>query len=221
MHDFQDLNAVINYVKEAIVIDLMDHVMAIDEDPYLIALNEPPEGIYLAGSIEPIIEKGKMYYPKALYPNPRSKITDFSKIRDLKDDVVNADGEIVLRYKDYVTKPRFFKTEPTVPSVALRAAVSVVEQYLISAASHSKRSHPRYRLEYLVKPEFQNLVIEDKYILAFKNLLEKVKTFVGEDTWHMYFTKVKGTSLIIEKGIDFRIYRYYEDEFKALELAEE
>ena len=35
MADFKNLSEVLNYVKEATVIDLMSHVMSLDDEPFL------------------------------------------------------------------------------------------------------------------------------------------------------------------------------------------
>lgn len=221
MQDFKSMTDVLLYVKGALVIDLMPHVMAVDEDPFLKALVKPPEGLYLVGSIEPLVEKGKAYYPRSQFPTAAQPIQDLHTLSSLKDDIVNTNGDIVLTLRDLITKSKFIKKEPTVPVTALKAAVSVVEQYLTSVSRNSKRSHPRYRLEFLVKETYHDLIIDDEYMKVFKKLLNEVSDFVADDTFNMYYTKIKGTSLIIEKGIDFRIHCYYEDLFKSQETPEE
>lgn len=221
MADFKNLSEVLNYVKEATVIDLMSHVMSLDDEPFLKALVEPTEGLYLIGSIEPFIDKSKVYYPKAFHGDPAMQIKDFSKLAALKDDIVNANFETVITYRDLVLKSKYIKKEPTVPVTALKVAISIVEQYLTSISRFSKRKHPKYRLEYLIKQEYQYLVITDEYMHAFENLLDQVMAFVGDDHWNIYFTKIKGTNLIIEKAIDYRIFTFYQNHFASQEAEDE
>lgn len=220
MSDFKSMTEVYNHVEEALVIDLMEHVTTMEEK-YQQALIEPPKGIYIAGAIEPLLQEGRSYYPRALYPNPRGKLKTLNDIASHSDDIVNEAGDIVLSFKDIVHKRKFITNEPTIPATALKVAVSIVEQYIISSCCHSKRSHPTYRLEYLVRPEYQDMIINDEYIQQFYRLRDKVMDFIRDDRWNVYFTRIKGTSLIIEKGLDFRVCCYYEHLFKSQESTED
>lgn len=213
MIDFKNMAEVLSHVEEVLVIDLMEHVTSMDEQ-YIKALIEPIKGIYVIGHVEPLLNDGKLYYPKALYPNPKSRIKSLDNLASINDDIVNEQGEVVITLKDLVLKGKFLKREPTVPVTAVKAAISVIEQYLISSSWYTKRSHPQYRLEYLVKPECQVMVVNDEYLDVFQRLRRLVMNFVGDDQWNIYFTKIKGTNFIIEKAIDYRIYCYYENLFK-------
>lgn len=213
-HEPKNMNELLTYVEEVAVIDLLTHAMSLDEG-MRDALNEPPEGLYLVGSIEPIMAVGRAYFPRSQWNNPKAIIRDFSKITDIKEEIINSNMETVLTVRDLVTKSRFFRNEPTIPVMAMKAGIGIVEQYLSSICRHSRRTHPTYRLEYLVKNEHRNLVDSDEYMHSFEKLLDQVMEFVGDDNWCYYFTKIKGSSLIIEKGIDHRIFKFYENLFKA------
>lgn len=212
----RNLQDLVEYVEEVVVIDLLSHAMSLDE-VLRDALNEPTEGLYLVGSIEPIMVTGNIYYPKSQYYKPEGVINDFNKVKTIKEEIVNSKMETVLSVKDLATKSKFFRMEPTVPVMAMKAAIGIVEQYLTSVCRHSRRTHPTYRLEYLVKQENRSLVDNDEYARAFKKLLDQVMDFIKEDNWALYFTRVKGSSLVIEKGVDYRIFTYYENIFKTQE----
>jgi hypothetical protein len=220
MQDFKNLTEVIGHIEKVIVIDLMDHITNLDESHFQ-AFIEPLAGVYVVGNIEPLLEEGKTYFPKAQYPNPRSRLKTVADILSHKDDIVDANGDTVVTFRDLVLKNKFFKPEPSVPSIALKAAIGIVEQYITSVSRHSKRNHPRYRIDYLVKMQHQDLVVTDEFMHAFEKLLDQVMDFIGDDHWNFYFTRIKGTSLIIEKAIDYRIYCYYENLFKSQEPVEE
>lgn len=213
MHDFKDMSQVLNHVEEVLVIDLMEHVTSMEEK-YIDALIDAPKGLYIVGNIEPLLLDSNTYYPKSLYPNPKRRIAGLTDLVSYSDDIVNAQGETVVTLKDLILKAKFLKQEPTVPVIAIKAAISVVEQYLTSSSWYTKRSHPQHRLEFLVRSEFQDMVVNDEYFDVFQRLRKQVMSFVGDDQWNIYFTKVKGTNLIVEKSIDYRIYCYYENIFK-------
>lgn len=220
MSDFNSMTEVYNHVEEALVIDLMEHVTSMEE-PYQRALLDAPSGVYITGAIEPIMSADRKYYPRSLYGNPDSVIKDLKDIWKIKDDIVNEAGDTILSFKDMVHKKKFINFEPTIPATALKVAVGIVEQYIISSCCHSKRNHPTYRLEYLVRPEFQGLIINDEYIQQFARLRDCVMDFIRDNRWHVYFTRIKGTSLIIERGLDYRVCCYYEHLFKSQESTED
>lgn len=219
MSDFKNITEVLNYAQSTLVVSLLEHVIELDEK-YQEALIPPPEGIYLLGAIQPVLEIGKTYYPKSKYLQPEHLFhatTDIDALLTLKDDIVNQNGDLVIRFRDLVTSRRYFKPSPTLPVIALKAAIGVVEQYLVSVSRHSRRTHPAYRIENLVLPGNDNLVDSDDYMHGFERLLDIVTSFVNGDHWNLYHTKIKGTNLIIEKGIDYRILRYYEELFKEVD----
>lgn len=220
MSDFKNMTEVYNHVEQATVIDLMEHVTAMDT-AYQEALIEPPAGIYITGAIEPILLGDRKYFARSGYQNSKGAGIDLRNLFDIKDDILNENGDLVLSFKDIVHKKRFINFAPTIPVTALKVAVGIVEQYLISSCHHSKRSHPTYRLEYLVKPEFQHLVINDDYIEQFARLRDRVMEFIRDDRWQVYYTRLRGTSLIIEKGLDYRVCCYYEHLFKSQEPVED
>jgi hypothetical protein len=217
--DFKNITEVLNHVEGSLVISLLDHVMGL-EDKYQDALISPPEGIYLITDIQPIMEIGKTYYPKSRYPQPEALFhatTDIDTLLSLRDDIVDHNGDMVIRHRDLVSRRRYFKTEPTLPVIALKAAIGIVEQYLVSVSRHSRRTHPRYRIDNLVLPGNEHLIECDEFMHAFDRLLDIVTRFVDGDHWNLYHTRIKGSNLIVEKGIDYRILCYYENVFKETE----
>lgn len=220
MSDFKNMTEVYNHVEQALVIDLMEHVTTMDMT-YQEALVDPPAGIYITGSIEPILLQDRKYFVRSAYQDPKVPGINLKDIFDIKGDIVNEGGDVVLSFKDILQKKKFINFEPTVPVTALKVAVGIVEQYIISSCHHSKRSHPTYRLEYLVKPQYQDMVINDEYIQQFARLRDRVMDFIRDDRWQVYYTRLRGTSLIIEKGLDYRVCCYYEHLFKSQEPVED
>lgn len=210
MHDdFKSITEVLNHNKEVTVIDILSHVMSLDEDPYLKALVPPAEGIYLLGSIDPILYKDRMYYEMKT-----GKSIEFAKILKINDDIVDETGRIIVSLKDLKTKARFFKHEPSVPSVGIKIAIAVVTRYLGTLCRHTRHVHDRIRIDKYVRPEYQEMVDKEEFVHGFERLLDLVTDFVGRDTWNIYFYKLRGTSLVIEKSVDWRVYRYYETRFE-------
>lgn len=219
MSDFRNMTEVLNHVEKTIVIDLIPHVVALDSDPRLIeALYEPDQGIYLIGSVEPLVRLTGTYFTRREWESTRRPIQQKDTVEDLlalQDDILDYKGDILITLKDLTLKRRFFKNQPTVPSIGIKAAICVIEQYLVSVSRHSNRFHPCYRLEKLVDPSKGSKLIEtDEYMHGFERLLDIVTEFVNGNHWNLYFTHLRGTSLVIQQGIDYRIFKYYQDQFK-------
>lgn len=220
MHDPKTLSEVLEQTKEVMVIDLLDHVTSIEEQ-YLNALVEPTEGIYVTGSIEPLFKPDQTYCMKAITTPGDLTIIPYNTILASKYDVLDKNGNLVISAKDLFLKKKFLSNKPSVPAVAIKAALAVVDDYITSVCRKANRNRC-YNLYSLVKHEYHSsMVSKDEFMHVFERLLDQVMKFIGNDTWNIYFVKIKGTSLIIEKSVDWRVYRYYEDLFKAEENDEE
>ncbi len=233
MHDFKNMSEVQGYNEETLVLDLLQHAMALEDEPYAKALVAPEKGLYLLGSIDPILrDSEKYYYQSQMVADPTKgngvisfeaslPIKDLGKIAKFADDVFDSRGKLVLTAKDIKAKGKFFRTEPTVPSTAIKMAITIVQRYLYILCRHTDHSHTSYRMEALVKEEYGYLIDTDKYMVGFERLLDQVMNFVGKDTWNIYYCSIKGTSLIINKSLDWRIVRYYEMTLSNQENEEE
>lgn len=232
MLDFKNMAEVAGYNEETLVLDLLQHAMALDDEPYVKALVPADKGLYLLGSVEPLLrDSEKYYYQSQMSPDPLKPgiynfdnalpIKDLGKVSKYPDDVVDVHGKVVLTARDIRSKGKYFRTEPTVPSTAIKMAITVVQRYLGTLCRHTSHIHTNYRMETLVKEEYSYLIDNDEYMHAFERLLDQVMHFVGKDTWNIYFCSIKGNSLIINKSLDWRIYRYYELTLTEQEQEEE
>lgn len=234
--------------KETLVLDILDFAMMLPEDPLLKALKEPPEGIYLTSSVDPICYKDEVYYKRSLFQKGIKEPLTLRQILSSNEDVVNAAGEIVLSIHTLITHKRFFKLEPTLPSIAIKAGIAVVLAYLDNLCPYTHVNRIGYRLENLVKDEYQEIFLDhhlsqlspsqyrdpaqriefarkfnlwDEYALGFETLLDKVMTFAGHDNWHIYFYTVKGGTLVIEKTCDYRVYSWHKMQLEKEEADRE
>lgn len=203
-----DLNKLLMQNKEVFAIDVLPHVQRLSEE-YTEALLPPPPGIYVTGSIEPLFSDAEKYYERSQLGMEGYHLKSIEEILHAKEDIVNSHGEMVLALRDIRTKGRYLKDHPTIPAVGVKAAVSVVLGYLNSLNKNTNINLSNFKLEYLVKPEYIRLVTREDFSVAFESLLDAVMEFINGDTWHIYFYSLKGTTLVIEKTIDWRIYQYY------------
>lgn len=232
MLDYKNIEELIKENKQVIVIDLLDQVLGIEEVPYLTALLDPEPGLYVVGDIEPILKKSENYYLRSklvvapyngtamagmVFYDQSPKVEDYAAIAQIKDDIVDENGRVVISHKDLRTKGKYFRQEPTLPAVAIKMAIVLVQNYLNSLCRDTHVRFVSYSVESLVKKEHMEMALSDEFIAAYSTLINKVMDFVDKDNWHIYYLKVKGTALIIEKTVDHRVLFYYEHMFAKQE----
>jgi len=209
MTDIISLSELLRTNKEVIAIDILEVVLNSDISRYSDTLVSPDKGIYLVGSLEPILRLGTVYYPETKYLMSGHEITTFANIFQLNEAIVDAGGKVIIGKNDLKTKQKYFKSKPTIPVIPIKVAIAVVIKYLNTLSSYTHVSNFNYKLEEFIKPEYRELLYTDEFSTIFEKLLDQVMVFVNKDNWHIYFYKVKGTTLLIEKTIDFRIYEWY------------
>jgi hypothetical protein len=218
MQDFKTLAEVYRHVDEVLVIDLLSHAYSLS-DELLDSLIEPPAGLYLPGNTEPLFVSGKKYYRRnELNKHGRNSVSynvfDSKTLLKAKDDIVDENGKLVMKWENVLTISRFLKSEPSIPVTAVRMAASMVQRYLHTLCRRVNHPATNTRIESLVKREEQDRIDRDEYMIAFDHLTNEVANFVNKDHWCVYFHILKGTTMIVEKGLDWRIIQYYENQFR-------
>lgn len=163
--------------------------------------------------------KGSFFDATGALPLP------LSTLPKIVDDIYDKDFNLVMSARDMSKFGRHLKPEPAIPSMAVRMAVGIVQTTVHNVCRHSTPCFNAHRPERLVKPEFfqeeDSESVLDVFEDAFEKLLIQVHQFIGDDHWNFYTYRLRGPVLIIQKGIDWRIFRYYEDLFEKQEKAAE
>lgn len=221
MQDFKNISEVYRHVDEVLVIDLLSHAYSLS-DELAQTLIEPPQGLYLPGNAEPLFAKSKKYYRKSEFGKGGKPydVFDAKTLLKAKDDIVDSDGKGIMRWENVLTISRFLTPEPSIPVTAVRMAASIVQRYLHTLCRRVNHPSTITRIENLVKREDQYRIDHDEYTIAFDHLTSEIARFVGKDHWCVYFHVLKGTSMIVEKGLDWRIIKYYENEFRQADELE-
>lgn len=204
--------------SDILVLNMLEHVGHILE-PYASKYLEPyVSGLYLKGNINPLLVEGITYYKDFVSDSQakRDKLSfngipfnSLAEIMQCNKDVYDSRGNIVITAKDLFFNKRFIDIKPSIPVQIIKVAIAVVLEYLNSLNKHTNVNSINYNLNRLVKSKHRDLIVKEYYQTEFINLIDKVAEFVGADSWHIYFYKINGTSLVISKTIDFRIYDWY------------
>lgn len=200
---------------EILVLDLMEYITHINKDPYFEALVEPVKGVYLPGCLDPVMSLDNPCYPASKIGIPQFAMIDISSMLACGEDVVNSKGTLLGDVRKIRRIVKYMTDQPSLPVVMLKVMMGVLTNYLSNLCARTRHNINVSKYYRYIKPEYEYLIIEESYETAMDGMILDINKFVGKDTHHIYFTRLKGTSVIIEKTIDYRIYEWYQ--YKAKE----
>jgi hypothetical protein len=223
MNQYTNIAELQSEVSDRIFIDLTPHVLRLPAE-LLFALREPIPGVYLPSCYDPLFRTDSRYFISSPVKSRSVRIEVEDVIADLKRKATLPPGhfysfehKFILDRMKYQRLRPAFTLAPTLNVAAYEAAIAVVLDYLNHLNPNTHVSLQHYQLENLVREECYDLITRERFHIAFSNLETQVRGFVGKQTWCFYYYKVLGSTLLIERGIDYRIMQF---ELKALERRE-
>lgn len=209
--EIKNPNHLLNKVSGVLVIDLLTYASRITDDEILNSFIDPPKGLYQKGVLKPILDSKELYFLESNFKKGKF-IKDFNLVINSNENILDIKGNIVLYAEVIKKKKKVLTTESTMPIIAIEIAFVLVSNYLDVLCPYA-RIVKKNRIENLIRPECCDLIYDDIIDLEYQDLIEEVFEFVNGDTWHIYFIRQIGTSIVIEKTIDWRIYKYHKDEY--------
>lgn len=215
-------NSLSDLLRETVgygVFDLVPYVAQLDSS-LLDTLNEPVGGLYLPGNVEPLFMEGETYwvakrheriavsYDVILKDTLASKTPSQERILP-PGELQNKDGEPVIKRLLYERIKHRLGVYPSVSIRGCEVAIAVVIDYLNTLCPYVNVPHRHYQLPALIKAAHHSLLEKQTFETALDDLVLDVIKFVGKDTWNIYQYKVSGTTLVLEKGLDFRIVDWH------------
>lgn len=225
MSDFTNYTDALTHRVDALTLDVVSDSLMLEE-PFLKKLVDAEEGLYIPGTLHPVFYKKKRYYRArdiVFTPGPGAKsfkIENAKSIEDLNtlkkdfDDIYDDTMTLVIDSNKLRRIAKFLSDKPSVPVVPVRLAIGAISKK-ISQYSRSHVTTPRnYDPTNLIRPEYLSEFDQDDEMVAFPYLMDKVTSFIADDLWNIYSVDVKGTAVVITKGLDWRILEYYRMKFE-------
>lgn len=212
------------------VVDMLtyaDRINSTHASQFLIA---PPTGMYLRGRSEPTLVPMQTYYQRLITgtaKNKKEKMVPINIWEKISGDIYNQVSEIVVAGH----QTHYLSREPTVPVIALQI-IEIIAKRVVDDLSKFwiRMDNPRlrfestrkeddfYKPEILLRPFFIDNLSAHQYQESVDEIMEEVSLlkreisqFIGSDKWIMHFVRRRGSSLIVEKTIDYRIYAWERD----------
>lgn len=190
-----------------LVLDMQASVYAWPKSPYWDALKKPPVGIYSVGGLNPLTREGMLLYRRG--GDALEAPVTLKAWQALGESLYTDDGEVVLSWPRYQKNPRAYFDTPDERISAYKLYWCVVTEYLSRLSPYVPALRAPYTPTEFIKDEYIGLYEEGSYWSVMDEDLLALDAFVGSDRHHLYFTRLSGYQLIIEKTIDYRIYDWY------------
>lgn len=191
-------------VEETLILDTYPYIDFID-DVYKDIFAPPKEGLYLPSGVEPL------FYPDRHYTDSKGKWIPYLEILEyngkIYEDGVEKSRKLILSK----TKKSVLTYEPTLPVNQIKLAYATLQDYLDGVVQPYRCKDPKVRrsLYDIIKEEHHALIETGDIYSVFNDMIVKVDKFVGKDRWMLYTHELKSSTIVLYKGIDFRVYDWY------------
>lgn len=202
-------NKLLEKTESMLLFNLLEQASYICNDEVTQALIPSPVGLYVKGHVKPLLNDRDDYYPKSQYGNPSARIIDFKTVMGLQEDIVDNQQNVVLTGYNIINRPHLFTTEPTLPIAAINICSNILVDYLFKYCKYARGFKADHISNY-IKPEFHDLMDSEYFEDSLSDALDELHEFTRNHTWNIHLHKLNGTTLIIERLVDWRIYQWTE-----------
>lgn len=168
---------------------------------------EPIPGVYIKGSIKPMVRATDVCYLQV--PEPQQLITDYQTILAYEHDIVDKEGEVLIKGIDLKRRKHLFTTQPEMPIAAINVAYNLIMDYVFKYCKYA-RGIKRSNIEQFIKAEYHEgldvAYLEDMLC----DILDELHEFIKYNDWNIYFHRLRSTTLMLELHCDYRIYNWTE-----------
>lgn len=212
--DIQDPNTLLR-PEEVLVVSLKEPSLALHS-----VLNDKiypnPPGIYVHGRLMPVITPNQ-----TLFTLSDGKQITYEDLPNINDDICDFEGKVLIKREIMLNKGRLLSYGGFYPIGALQLLKAAVNRYLQTFARFAVPFSNEHSAVRYLKPEYQHLLAEGFFDTYINGIITEIHEFVIQDLWRMYFTKVKGDDLYIEKTVDYRIYDWTRMQYEQLHSNDE
>jgi len=221
--EYESFGQVLTEVRDVGLFDLARYTVRLPKRYREILLPEP-QGIYMRGVLDPVVVFGakSAYFTKKQYEHAPKfpDILSFDNFIQSRQPVVDKKGKLI--HVCPVMAQDLFSAECSFPYGAVYLAATAVWEALGRLHRHTrpttsmaiKQLRPE---QYVTEGALEHIDYEDQPGIA--NLLDKVFEFIGRDLMSVYHLRLHNTTLILEKGNDYRVIEYYRERFQQCEEA--
>ena len=215
--DYKSFADVVHEVRDVYVFDLVRYAVRLPSD-YLSCLEPEPLGVYTRAALEPLVifNPDIPFYSLSQYKRDRLNpdITSYQKFIETTEPIVNYKGEVVCISPSRMRN--LFQPKCSFHYSAIHLAAVAAWDVLRSLHRDTEpmTTMPRHWLDerHWVLPDCKD-VFDAASNSDLGYMVDKLYDFIGRDVCSVYSLNMQNTTLVVEKGNDFRIIEYYRQIF--------
>lgn len=217
--DFKNLTELRTFTKTSLIIDLAEHCSILVDEPIFDSLGPVPEGLYIPGVVDPIftLECPKYFasdYYKLIHGDLSvTPLESLDKVLATKEDIVDSNGQIALAVNKLARMRRYMRDTPTTPINIIKLATYLSVRCMEDMGVRSITEIYPLDTNSLVENFNYKIYSSPEISPKFFKIYALIEDFIDEDLWCMYKVSLRDKTLFIDKGVDLRIYEWYEDRF--------
>ena len=225
--NYRSFADVSNEVRDVYIDDILSYVIRFS-DELIDCLQPAPNGIYIKGHIDPLIDfsdHSKQYYSRSAWHNKKTNKIDIPDIVNQQSFLESTEpiyddlGRVIMKTPPFLNRS-IYLTEPSHHYSGIYLVLNFVNRFLMKLNPNSMQLsrifHHRLSIEHFVKEESME-IFDSLLENSLQELTRKLYDFVGRDYFHVYSLKINNTTMLIEKGNDFRVIEYYRRIFEMYE----
>lgn len=204
----------VHHTNEVLVLDMMNYVQRLNTKygKYFI---DPEEGIYVVNRTTPLLTSKSAYYTQKGY----AQRVPLTSLDNVKEAVVDENGAVIIPQYMMLRKDKFLRATPNLPVRAIQIAELIAKEYIDSMLPHVAPYDYQSDLLKLVKPAGRALVRDGYFESICRRMIVDISLFVRADIWNLYFYRQDNTDLIVQKGVDYRIWKWTKEQEEKQEKA--
>jgi hypothetical protein len=162
--------------------------------------------------------KPGVYRTGDIYPLGEKKIDDLLSV-GFENRIFSYADNTLANLESKTNNSKRLYSQPTLPSRGLQLIELCINQEICKINPFARNSHTEAAINRLITNTAE--ITSDDIANDCSCILKHVIDFIGNDVWHIYFVRLKGSDITIVKTIDYRIYDWHCSQYKKLEeLAE-
>jgi hypothetical protein len=174
----------------------------------------PPKGIYSNTQVEPVMVDGGNYYTLTNTSGGyvRVSVNDLNTVNPNKS-IYTSKGHkdvVVVNTLQLQNKEKCLSNLPIRPYRGMKVVECLVNNQIDSYIAYKRSNKDLFdAVRKHIRPDCTDAQVEEcfEYVsINYADVRSDIFSFMGKHNWNIYFLKVKGTIITLQRSIDWRAY---------------
>jgi len=212
-----DLTKLLMEPDDVLVLNIYDYIDKWKTDKKLLNELNEVKGIYIKNSPKPLIPFNDTCWVKE--DNKYSPVRDLSTILNTNSDIYKGTSqvsELYILHSTVVKHQHKLTVEPYVNYVHIKFMQAVIDAWIGQMVNYIYSIDDKNFRECL--KDFTHMYdVSEKYMETLSDLYDDICGFIDRCRWNLYFTRIVGNNIMVERYCDYRIYEWTSDQVSDID----